>query len=373
MHCGTMRWLTEPIVWSKQDVVPDLPRKEELTDFGSLLDVMAEFGRNVENAAMKLDAAPAPLLEELGKKFPGGDFLPRLVSNFAACGARLQEGKCRAVHVQQKIANAQERGKEVWQVLNARDDAWRPKVEADERAEALGKRFGRSFSIDEKRQRLQAKARTTEEFKTHTENACKELDKFLELRWQIAADIVSEICRCYAAVFAGSAQLAADFACTVETLGISSAPSLSISPSASSTGELPVMMATTIGRGQTVQGGPLCPTAETSHQGAGGILGAMAMALSGQSSTSIPPPTVPADAREVSQGFVEGEIVQVWSQSKNEWLNGKVDKVYTASSSVGGYHVPAGVVQVSHAEGMKYVRRDQLASQLRRPGVIGGS
>lgn len=64
--------------------------------------------------------------------------------------------------------------------------------------------------------------------------------------------------------------------------------------------------------------------------------------------------------------FVPREQVEVWSESEGRWLQGVVDRVFATASEDNGYAVPAGVVRVTHPGGVKYVRKEQQASQLRR-------
>jgi len=105
------------------------------------------------------------------------------------------------------------------------------------------------------------------------------------------------------------------------------------------------------------------------------VCGIDAPDLAAASSESLDYP-VPDDTEGSTEGFTAGERVQVWSQTKNSWLDCVVDKVYSSACIAGGYQVPAGLVQVSFEHCVKYIRPEDISSQLRRPplaSALGGS
>jgi len=88
------------------------------------------------------------------------------------------------------------------------EEAVGPKVRADREAEALRKRFGREFTLEEKRERLQAKTSANEAFRQASSQAEEALEAALAQRWSSVTGYVSELCLCIAAVFGDSQLLA---------------------------------------------------------------------------------------------------------------------------------------------------------------------
>lgn len=80
---------------------------------------------------------------------------------------------------------------------------------------------------------------------------------------------------------------------------------------------------------------------------------------------SIQAPTSPTGPA----AFREGQVLEVWSDSKKAWLPGVVLAAYASDTSAEGYRVPAGTVKVSSNNGVKWVMPDQISSILR----IGGT
>lgn len=69
--------------------------------------------------------------------------------------------------------------------------------------------------------------------------------------------------------------------------------------------------------------------------------------------------------REATGGFATRDPVQVWSNTKGEWLDGVVLQAFPEDCESQGYSVPAGTLKVSSAAGMKWVRPGQATSMLR--------
>jgi len=61
-----------------------------------------------------------------------------------------------------------------------------------------------------------------------------------------------------------------------------------------------------------------------------------------------------------------GEKVQVWSQSKNDWLQATVEAVFPRDAFADGYSVAAGTVKVSSEAGIKWVMPDKVSALLRK-------
>jgi len=70
--------------------------------------------------------------------------------------------------------------------------------------------------------------------------------------------------------------------------------------------------------------------------------------------------------------FAKGAEVEIWSASKEQWVAGVVEEVFEADGMSDGYRVPAGVVKVSFGHGMRFVRPEQIAAQLRHRRAAGG-
>mmetsp|Transcript_54268 Transcript_54268/g.126349 ORF Transcript_54268/g.126349 Transcript_54268/m.126349 type:complete len:410 (+) Transcript_54268:45-1274(+) len=64
--------------------------------------------------------------------------------------------------------------------------------------------------------------------------------------------------------------------------------------------------------------------------------------------------------------FAKGEPLQVWSNSKQLWLDGVVEEAFTSDCRAEGYSVPAGTLKVRSPAGVKWVMADKTAGVLRR-------
>jgi len=71
-------------------------------------------------------------------------------------------------------------------------------------------------------------------------------------------------------------------------------------------------------------------------------------------------------------GFVKGEKIQVWSDSRQLWLGGVVEEVYQSSVSTEGFAVPAGSIKVVSAAGIKWVPPVLAGRVLRKVDISGG-
>jgi len=70
--------------------------------------------------------------------------------------------------------------------------------------------------------------------------------------------------------------------------------------------------------------------------------------------------------RRITGGFASKDRVQVWSNSKHEWLDGAVLQVFTTKCEAEGYSVPAGTIKVQSPAGVKWIRPGQAAASLRK-------
>merc|ERR1719210_2025219 len=92
----------------------------------------------------------------------------------------------------------------------------------------------------------------------------------------------------------------------------------------------------------------------------------------------LPPAAVNDDTGEVSTAtntsmatatqvnFKKGEKIKVWSSSQNAWLDGVVKEIFTTETTHENYAVPAGVIKVESAAGIKFIQPEQAGKLLRK-------
>mmetsp|Transcript_95339 Transcript_95339/g.199437 ORF Transcript_95339/g.199437 Transcript_95339/m.199437 type:complete len:567 (-) Transcript_95339:146-1846(-) len=81
------------------------------------------------------------------------------------------------------------------------------------------------------------------------------------------------------------------------------------------------------------------------------------------------PPTDTAQQeaqRKATGGYATGDRVQVYSNSKKEWLNAVVLEAFETRREADGYSVPVGTLKVSSMAGIKWIRQDQVVSTVRK-------
>mmetsp|Transcript_49399 Transcript_49399/g.127482 ORF Transcript_49399/g.127482 Transcript_49399/m.127482 type:complete len:434 (-) Transcript_49399:158-1459(-) len=400
-------------------------RSEELTQYDELVSAMEAFRSSIMTAVVNFEAAPTALLDHLGKAkcdaAPWNSLVPRLSAHLSACASRLQEGRRHIHAVEYLVEQCKEQCAEVRAAVKARDQAWRPKVLHDERAAALRKRFGPSFLLEEKKQRLKAKAEADKEFDRRTEVADKAIEDLLSRKWAITGAMVWEICRYYVSVFQDSQQLFHDFSDLANLVvppasteaAMSSHEFLRASPTGSPSPPSSARQA----------GGPSPPASARQATGSPSPPVSARQAVSPQaSSPAVPveektpqvhsrrplprpqpqptaamsppllPPlgqrTVPSSAastsaeasastttsgtisrdsaaEELCRSYVKGQQVRVWSDTAQAWLEGVVEEVYHGGGAANGYLVPPGSLKVCHARGMKFIRPENIATSLR--------
>ncbi|CAE7674001.1 CPK7 [Symbiodinium necroappetens] len=69
--------------------------------------------------------------------------------------------------------------------------------------------------------------------------------------------------------------------------------------------------------------------------------------------------------------FTVGENVEVWSNSRENWLPAVVQGVYLAATTTEGFDVPPGSVKVISSAGVKWVMADSISSVLRKASAEG--
>jgi len=77
----------------------------------------------------------------------------------------------------------------------------------------------------------------------------------------------------------------------------------------------------------------------------------------------------PVGATTESLGFVKGEKVEVWSNSKAAWCDALVVEAFSVQSVADGFAVPAGSVKVSFDSGVKFIMPEQVSAMLRKSGT----
>jgi len=74
----------------------------------------------------------------------------------------------------------------------------------------------------------------------------------------------------------------------------------------------------------------------------------------------------PLETQFVVPSFVEGEMVEFWSASKQVWSGAVVEKVFHGDCIYEGYKVISGTVKVSNAVSKKFIRPEHISASLRQ-------
>jgi len=237
---------------------------------------------------------------------------------------------------------------EYQRALNARKQTWETKVKADQDAEQLRERFGRKFTLQEKRERLETKTRASEAFKNASAYPGRALDVALSQRWITITSFASELCWCMASIHAdtdspskGCISMAAQFAqaCEADRAAKSS----------------PMLLGSVRRHTFSTDNGSTKPPLSS-----GSSSSAESLPQTDSTSTAIGSPlwSLPE--------YRPGQKVEIWSSSEKAWLPGEVEKVFVeagvdvAAEQGKSFKVPAGAVKVTHARGFKYVRAEQM-------------
>jgi len=83
-------------------------------------------------------------------------------------------------------------------------------------------------------------------------------------------------------------------------------------------------------------------------------------------------PAAASGGKDICGGYAKGDRVQVYSNSKKEWLDGRIEEAFEVACEAEGYSVPAGTLKVSTAQAIKWIRPGQASEALRRPKSSGG-
>jgi len=392
---------------------------QELDDFDRLLTSIVECGSSLMEALEKLQTAPSPLLgclsQSYSKDSAGGELLERLSMQLNACIYRLTLGTPHLEEMMQRVEKVRQQVNSTKEVMRKREAAWSAKVQCDKDAEALKKKgTGQKFTMEERRARLKAKYDADEEYSRLSDEATKQCNEVLYHRWANTAAALTDLCHCYAGIFEAPPKLAGDLLASAARLTARSSsrlfnePPEALSPTnednennesnennehASEYLPSPPMTTENTGRTAPVSSGkgsgqgdasPAPPAASvkssaTSKTGDSGVVRKHSALTPVKSALKKPPPTnITAPPAESARGpkngatpgalpsYKKGEHVKVWSASQNAWLDAIVTEVFVTDGSHDHYSVPAGVLKVESAAGIKFVQPEQIGKLLQK-------
>jgi len=385
-------------------------RKAQVASWDALLAAVETFTEDIAAAAGQFAAAPGALLKHLEQtcnieerdKCPGdapalwSQLVPQLASQLGHCAEGLQKGQRRVQAMRYLLEQSRAQSAEVHEAFGMRDAAWGPKAQCDERAAELRKRFGPSLLLRERKARLQAKHTADLNYQQRTDEAEKAAGDMLDRRWAITGAMLWEICQYYTDVFREADKLLRGFSDIANHLAPPPATEALLVPAdsviAQSSAGLPgvrewVEKAKSAAASGAGSGGkdivntlqlpprrrppamePIAPSLPPLQRPGGPSFAATAPGrLEGlRPELASPSLSLPRDTRAAPLTYSRGEELQVWSCSAESWFDAVVDEVFTKPVIAHGFWVPAGAVKVTHAGGIKYIRPEQLSTQLRR-------
>lgn len=285
-------------------------RVAETSELEKLMVSMESCGDQLLNALSQLQSAPSLLLDEIGKSYMPNSACGELTAQLNACIFRFTCGiphlKGLMEHLQQvrsNIAVAKD-------AIASRHAAWAAKERSLQAFDEIKQRKGRAFSAEEKSARMKAKYDAEIFFDESTSEATQIINDLLSQRAPITATALTELCHCYASIFEAPPKLATE-------LYKSAAKLASMSTKAS------------------------LPSPVKSDR---------------ESRTRIACPR---------SKFSKGDPVEVWSSSRNKWLDGIVKEVFNTPGSYELYSVPAGAIKVESSAGVKFFKPEET-SELRK-------
>jgi len=294
----------------------------ELSDFDRLLQSAEVCRQEIAEALRRLRAAAAPLLDSVRqfdfRQHECQDAIARLCAQLDGCTGHLQASEACSHTLQQRIDQARSQYAQAHNALEERKEVWATKSRCDEEAARIVRK-GSQLSMEQKSARLKAKHEAEEAFQSRTARTKLAVEACLHDAWPAVQLILAELVHVYSALPMPIEHLTTD-ADKIDTAS-SPAPGL---------------------------------TSKNSNRG-----------------PPLPPPTI-STSSVTSKDFSPGEAIQVWSASQNAWLDGHVDRVYQEPCREDVFTVPAGVVKVTSAAGVKYVRSEHVASTLRKMTANAG-
>jgi len=322
----------------------------ELSDFDRLLHVAETCRQEVAEALAKFRAAVTPLLDSVRKfnfrQLGCDDAIAQLCVQLDRCTGHLQDSEACSHTMHQRIEQARSQSVQTHKTLQERKELWATKLRCEEEAAGIMRR-GSSLSMEQKSARLKAKHEAEEAFQSGTARALSALEDCLTDACPAVQLILTELVCVYSALptpiehlisDAGRTDTAPCPAAGLELKSSKSGPPLPppVANTASIKTKLPLPVASTISI-KTKES--LNPTSELTCS---------------------------------SEDFSQGEAIQVWSASQNAWLDGHVERVYHQPCKEETFTVPIGVVKVTSAAGVKYVRSEHVATTLRKMAAKAG-
>jgi len=335
--------------------VPSGPLEDCLTefaDFDRLLQDAETCRQEVAEALARFRAAATPLLDGVRnfnfRQHSCQDALAQLCAEFDGCTGHLQASEACSHAMQQRIEQARTRCSQAHEALEVRKELWATKLHCNEEAARINRR-GSTASMEQKSARLKANQEAEEAFQSIGASTLIAVEACLEDAWPSVQLILAELVCVYSALLMPIEHLASDtgrFAATP-----SSAAGL---------------------ESINAKCGPLLPLPATSGFSAPLPVRSRHYPISELTPCSQESPNLISELTSCGQDFSQGEAVQVWSASQNAWLEGHVERVYEESCKEDSFTVPAGVVKVSSAAGVKYVRSEHVATTLRKMAAKAG-
>jgi len=329
---------------------------EELSNFNRLLQVAETCRQEIAEALAKFRAAATPLLDGVRKfnfrQHGCQDAIAQLCAQLDRCTGQLLASEACSLTMQQRIEQARSQSGQAHKVLQERKELWTTKLRCDEEA-ARTMRRSTLLSIEQKSARLKAKKEAEEAFQSGTASAMTTLEACLTDAWPAVQLILAELVCIYSALPTPIEDLMSDVGKTDTT----PSPAAGLESKSSKKGHpLPQLAFTTMSIKSKES---LNPSAEL----------ICSSTVSIKSKESLNPC---AELICSSEDFSQGEAIQVWSASHNAWLDGQVVHVYQEPYKEDTFTVPAGVVKVTSAAGIKYVRAEHVATTLRKTAAKAG-
>lgn len=353
---------------------------QDITDFDTLLSSMETCGDAVLDALNKLQTAPSPLLDCLSNSHntdcAGKELLESLSVQLNACVYRLTLGTPHLEEMMRRVKKLKPDVESAKENIAKREAAWNVKVRCDKDTNELKQKgTGPVISVGDRQKRLKAKYEADEEFKSISDVVSKQCNEVLYNRWSNTAAALTDLCHCYAEIFEAPPKLAGDL--------LKSAAKLT---SRSKHFEEPPEDGDASQETNDNDGKDILPSLPTGASPPSTTAPASSMTGTSPKHEQDPATNVGASKSERSADksnddgsktptssklhFAKGECVKVWSSSQNKWLDAIVKEIFTAASIEDHYKIPAGVVKVESAAGVKFVQPEQLGKLLRKTDTV---
>lgn len=423
-----------------KDVLRDDPltlRLQEVDDFEAVLRSVEAYCNEMQSALARLDEAPGPMMNHLAKystEHPATcDDVKSLALLLSAGSRRLRSSEIRIGDLLQRIRATIDKCASIREASFTRKGAWATKLRCEAEVQALHRRVGPRFTMEEKSSRLKANHEAGLAFKQNTEDLAQLLSDVIEQRWtESLGPMLAELCRIQAVLFDSSEHSRDEFHKLTNSHlashgGVTSQEdlvALARCPYGETFGDVVEFESIIKAQEHTPStAAPLAPTAvaevhqlladaqievrlhrslsrssgEEEFSNVVEPFGTLANVRSLPTVKSVPTftpimsATAPATdsllptllharfqqaaTEKASEKliFENGETVEVWSGSKSSWLAGLVEEVFLDGGEDEGWTVPVGVVKVSSSAGVKYIRPGQFGTTLRKAAGKGST